>query len=266
MIKKAKYLLDFYIDASIHVALAVYALCYMFILQNNLPYDESLVYTVFYGSITGYNFVKYAPLANVGLDKLKKGFWVVVLFSLVCLFLLIYYASKLPFRTLGCLFLGLIILLGYIFPFFSKKNLRSVSRLKIFLVAFCWALVVVVAPVYHYNMKLSLQVVFESIQIFILIVALIIPFDIRDLRSDSNFLQTIPQLIGVKKSKQVAYVLLITYLLMDVTMWGWQLYQLTFILLIVAIRKMPSKPIKYYCSLGIESFPILLLLSYLIVI
>jgi len=211
MLKNAKYLLDFYIDASIHVALAVYSLYYMFVTKHHLPYDESLAYTLFYGTIVGYNIVKYATIVRLNVSKTKKSFWLIVVFSLLCFLFLTNYSLQLPLQTLGCLSVGLVILLGYIFPFFSNINWRSISKIKVFLVAFCWALAVVLAPIYHYNLKINAEIVTECFQVFVLVVALIIPFDIRDLKYDSKSLETIPQLVGVRKAKQLTYILLLIY-------------------------------------------------------
>ncbi len=57
--KSLKSLLDFYIDSSIHVALDVYSLVQ--ITENSLhfQYYENIAFTVFYGTIVGYNFLKY---------------------------------------------------------------------------------------------------------------------------------------------------------------------------------------------------------------
>jgi len=62
VIKVFRFLFNFYIEASIHVALAVFSLYYVFSIVNQLPYDEALGYTLFYGTITAYNFVKFATV------------------------------------------------------------------------------------------------------------------------------------------------------------------------------------------------------------
>jgi len=54
-----KQLFNFYINSSIHVALAVYALAYITLVEYDIEYDENVLYFVFYATITGYNFVKY---------------------------------------------------------------------------------------------------------------------------------------------------------------------------------------------------------------
>ena len=60
-------LFNFYLQSSLHVAFAVYALLqmtqHMFDIQN----DSASGYFAFFGTIVGYNFVKYDALAR------KKG-------------------------------------------------------------------------------------------------------------------------------------------------------------------------------------------------
>ena len=269
VVKALRFLFNFYIDASIHVALAVYALFYLFIVKHNLPYSEALAYTIFYGTITGYNFVKYAPVAKLHHKSLTKNLRFIQLFSLINFVALIYYAVQLPIKTLSCFFLGTLIVFAYVFPVFKRRNLRSVGKLKIYLVAFSWTIAVVIAPVVHYNITLEYQLMLEVIQVFVLVVALIIPFDIRDLQYDNSILETIPQKIGVKQSKVTACLLLGVYLVIDVVLNNKTYYLVSLLVIALTcftIYKMPNKPVKYYCSFGIESVPVLKLLLYLLFI
>ena len=59
-----KRIFEFYINSSIHVALAVLSLVLITVLEFNLKLPNSYWYFVFFGTITGYNFVKYAPIAG----------------------------------------------------------------------------------------------------------------------------------------------------------------------------------------------------------
>ena len=43
-----KQVFDFYINSSIHVALAVFSLAWITLLEFDLAYDESVLYFVFY--------------------------------------------------------------------------------------------------------------------------------------------------------------------------------------------------------------------------
>jgi hypothetical protein len=60
-----KQLLDFYINSSIHVALAVLALVKMTQFIVGRTHDTATVYFAFFGTIVGYNFVKYDALARL---------------------------------------------------------------------------------------------------------------------------------------------------------------------------------------------------------
>jgi hypothetical protein len=57
-----KKIFDFYIKSSIHVALSVYALVRMTHFMFHISADQSMAN---FGTIVGYNFVKYDALARV---------------------------------------------------------------------------------------------------------------------------------------------------------------------------------------------------------
>ena len=59
-----KRIVNFYLDSSIHVAFAVFALTWVTLLQFDLDYDKNVLYFVFFATITGYNFVKYFGVAK----------------------------------------------------------------------------------------------------------------------------------------------------------------------------------------------------------
>ena len=98
--KFLKQLFDFYINASIHVALAVYALVRITELYFNLSYNESLDYFIFYGTISGYNFIKYAGVAKLHHRSLTNQLKSIQVFSLFCFLAMCYYAWQLPLKTL----------------------------------------------------------------------------------------------------------------------------------------------------------------------
>lgn len=270
MIKLFNFLFKFYIDASIHVALAVYALFTVFVKTNGLVYDESIAYTLFYGTITSYNFVKFAPIAKLHYRNLTKNLQLIQVFSFFSFLGLIYYAFQLPFRTKVVFLVGMFLVIVYAIPVLQKKNLRSIGKLKIYWVAFCWTLSIVIAPTIHYKLPIiSFQFLLEIFQLFILIIALIIPFDIRDLECDNGALRTIPQEFGIRKSKIFAVGLLFVYLLIDIYLWGKINYWLPSSIMVglggMIILKMPKRAIKYYCSFYIESLPTIKLVLLLLI-
>ena len=56
---------SFYINSSIHVAFAVLAFVGISMLEYDLEIPNALWVFIFFGTITGYNFVKYAKIAGL---------------------------------------------------------------------------------------------------------------------------------------------------------------------------------------------------------
>jgi hypothetical protein len=67
-----KKIFDFYIKSSIHVALSVYALVRMTHFMFHISADQSMANFAFFGTIVGYNFVKYDALARAKKTNAKR--------------------------------------------------------------------------------------------------------------------------------------------------------------------------------------------------
>ena len=133
------------------------------------------------------------------------------IFSFICFCLLCYYGWLLPIKTLLYFApFGLLTLL-YIVPFLGgfQKNLREVSYLKIFIVAGVWSGVTAVIPLLSgdYGVNQDLILIFMQRTLFVL--ALILPFEIRDMQLDFKDISTLPQKIGVQQTKKFGFVLLL---------------------------------------------------------
>ena len=136
----AKQLFNFYINSSIHVALSVFSLTWITLIENDLLYDENVLYFVFYATITGYNFVKYFGVAKFHHRSLANWLKAIQIFSFFCFVLMCYYAFQLEKNTLTCIAIFGIITFFYAIPFLPKRlfldkqhNLRSIGGLKIYL-------------------------------------------------------------------------------------------------------------------------------------
>jgi len=257
-------LFDFYLNASIHVALSVY--CFVRITEKyfDLPYNEALDYFIFYGTITGYNFVKYFGIAKFHHRSLTKDLKVIQLFSFLCFLLMCYYASQLPFPTLlWYLPFGALTIL-YAIPFLSgfQKNLRNISYMKIVVVAFVWAGVSVVIPVLDAVQSVDNPVLwFLFLQRFVLVAVLILPFDIRDVQFDAISLQTIPKKIGEKNTKKLGFALLLFAVLLEFLIAPDTRFRSIFLLVFLAVlfflMRATVQQSKYYSSFWVELLPIL---------
>ena len=271
-----KKLFDFYLDSSIHVALAVYALSWITLLEYNLPYDENVLYFIFYATITGYNFVKYFGLAKFHHRRLADWLKIIQIFSALCFVLMCYYAVSLETKTLVSLSGFGIVTFLYAIPFVPKsifldaqQNLRSISGLKIYIIALVWAGVTVCVPLINGNYLLNIDVVITLIQRLLLVMVLMLPFEIRDLQYDSVKLATIPQRIGIKQTKVVGVLLVMLFFFIEYFKNDIIANRLVVLLIVTSIILLillfsKEKQNKYYSSFWVESIPICWLLLLLL--
>ena len=80
-----KIIFNFYINASIHVGFTVYAFVRITEQYFGLSYNGNLNYFIFFGTITGYNFVKYASVAKLHHRRLTKNLKIIQIFSFFAL-------------------------------------------------------------------------------------------------------------------------------------------------------------------------------------
>lgn len=263
-----KQILNFYINSSIHVGLSCYALVRMTQYMFHIPSDESVANFAFFGTIMGYNFVKYDALTRTHKLELRKELKLIILFSF-CSFLLVgYYFFQLQIivQVISVAFLGILLL--YTLPFFpNKKNARNWAGVKIYIVALCWVGVTIILPLLNENVSVGSDFYFKCVQRFILIFVLVLVFEIIDLKNDDPHLQTVPQQIGVKYTKILGYVLLIIFcgleFLNSHINGNFQSVPLQLVLIFVVaivvalfLAFANENRSKYYTSFWVESIPI----------
>jgi len=258
--KFLKSLFRFYINASIHVALAVVALLVLTTLQYKINLDFSLVSFVFFGTVTGYNFVKYAPVAKLHHRSLTNQLRQIQIFSFCCFLGLCISAFFVRFEVLFVTGILGLLTLFYAIPI-NKKNLRETSVLKIFIIAFIWATVVFVLPflednTYHFDQNQVWWTHF--VERFIWIILLMMPFEIRDLRYDKIYLKTLVSLFGIIKIKIVSFLILMGLSIYKVSSYGFQ-DSLIFVAIYISLAlfilasKKNQKP--YFASFWVEALP-----------
>ena len=271
--KRVKQLFDFYINSSIHVALAVYSLSYLTLLEYDISYDENILYFIFFATITGYNFVKYFGIAKFHHRSLTNWLKAIQVFSLFSFILMLYYVSQLHTNTLFYILIFALITFLYAIPFLPKRffldgqhNLRTISGLKIYLIALVWSGVTVFIPLINNDYYINTDVVITAAQLYVFVLVLMLPFEIRDLRYDSLKLSTVPQKIGVKQTKMLGVLLLSVFFILDFfkneTSSATKIFILIGILTLTALLVLFAKKEqgKYYSAFWVEGLPILWLI------
>ncbi|MEM5565357.1 hypothetical protein WNY78_09585 [Psychroserpens sp. AS72] len=263
-----KTIFDFYINSSIHVALAVFALSWVTLLQFGIEYDGNILFFIFFASITGYNFVKYFGLAKFHHRSLAQWLKTIQVFSGICFIIMCYFAFKLEYITLIYIgFFGLATFL-YAIPIIPKKifldkhkNLRSIGGLKVYIIAIVWSGVTVFLPLLNNHIAITDDIIITTLQRFIFVLVLMFPFEIRDLNFDSLKLATIPQKIGIKQTKIVGLILLVIFYVLnyfkdeiDAEFLLSALIISSITLLFLVLAKQHQN--KYYSAFWVESLPV----------
>lgn len=261
-------MLNFYINSSIHVALAVICLTLITVKRFDISIDENLIWFIFFATITGYNFVKYFGIAKFHHRRLANWLKAIQVFSFVSFIALCYFTFKLPQKTIVYLILFGLVTFFYAIPFLpkrffidTKQNLRSIGGLKVYVIAFVWTGVTVFLPFLHGHETIVFDVYIEAIQRFVLVIVLMLPFEIRDLRFDSLKLSTIPQQIGVIKTKILGVMLSVIFFLAEfskdfLTQQMLKNSLFTMVLLVLFISFSKKNQSIYYSAFWVESIPI----------
>lgn len=121
---------------------------------------------------------------------------------------------------MGCALVG-IVAMAYYTPLLRRKGrregLRGLYGAKVFYIALVWGLVCVGLPaLVAYATGLLVEeaaLVQQSACVVVFVLAITIPFDIRDQQSDRRYgLRTLPVLVGIKRSRYLGVVLLVLHM------------------------------------------------------
>ena len=262
--KFIKQLFHFYITSSVHVALSVYSLVRMTYFMFDIKANEPMANFAFFGTIVGYNFVKYDALARAKRNTMRKELKLIALLSFFSFIGVGYSFFQLERITQLVAMAVLALTLLYTLPFFpNRKNARNWAGVKIYIVSLCWVGVTLVLPLINAHFDLGVDFYLKCIQRFILVFVLILIFEILDLTNDDPHLQTVPQQIGVKRTKIVGlFLMLIPFYFLEFLKIHFIEKQLYINLVLVVMVSMfllfaNEKRSKYYTSFWVESIPIL---------
>ncbi len=237
--KVLEQILDFFINTSIHVAVAVFSLVQITKLQLNISTNSNVDFFIFFGTILGYNLLKYSQVFWKEIFTFKKNYLIVVI-SLNAFFGMLFYFSRLELiLQIEFIKIGILIL---IYPFIRKFGL-----IKMVFVSFCLTLITVYIPMINETHNFI-----YLIQRFLIVFCLLIPLEICDLEIDSKTIKTLPKIIGIPNLKVLGYGLLLVF-------WFLKLKFDIDIAIVIAIAIFFSdvNRSKYYTSFWVESLPII---------
>tara|TARA_A100000164_G_C21848417_1_gene743799 strand:- start:340 stop:1152 length:813 start_codon:yes stop_codon:yes gene_type:complete len=252
--------LSFYIKSSIHVAFAVVSLALISFKMAHYKPSLPLLIFIFCSALFSYNFIKFFHIIweNKNDNFYNPIFWL----SFICLIISLYLFFNFPILTKIILVMGGVLVLFYTLPVNNNlNNLRNAKGWKVYLVVVSWILLTVGVPLASnsvFEKKLFLQLsIIQGIYIFVAI----LPFDIRDLNSDSKNLNTLPQQLGISRVKVLGYILLFLNFIFTIICFGFQSpitisEFISFSFLAFLLKKSHPNNSKYFSSFWVEAIPI----------
>jgi len=218
-----KRILDFYIFSNLHVALAGFCITKITLIKYNVS-NSWVPFFVLFCILASYNFIRFYELKTKRLSWFKNWFlknrFGILFLSIVSIIMVFFitFFTKFNLKSFIILFPFALMTVFYVIPFFKFKNIefsfRYFPAIKIFSIAVSWAGISVLFPLEEAEIKFNATVYIEFIQRILILIAITIPFDIRDIDSDFKSLKTLPQMLGVKNAKILGILLLLLFVIL----------------------------------------------------
>ncbi len=267
------------------VSLCVAALTYRTFLYFNFPPSNALLVLVFSATYFIYNFQRLVRMNQKEIDEANIGFrmqWVyrnkkpilfTIVFAAIILGVSLFYLNIKTILALAIMgFFSVVYVVRFI-PYHNKwLALRDIPFLKIFVIAFVWTLVTGLLPLISskdVNQINLFHILFLSKQ-FLFVVAITIPFDIRDMKYDvEKGIKTFPLIVGVKITLVLGMLLLLGFVAISsyeflvfqsITLRLW-IAEIIAILLVMVLLLLSKKQPELFYSFIIEGTSLLLAIT-----
>jgi len=243
-----KQFFNFYLSASIHIGFAVLALTIVTDLSLKIPQQSNFYEVVFFGTVFGYNVLRYFDAFNNCLLWFAQN-RTITLVSILSFSLAAYHFLELSIpMQLSFIAIAAVIIL---YP-----ALRRFGLIKMFLVSFCITTITVYLPIVN-SREFTADCFITFLQRFLIVISLLIPFEISDSKTDHPSLQTLPQQFGIRHTKMFGMLLVVPFLFLEFfkTNQSYSVLIVSIITVLFIYFSSVNKS-KYYTSFWVESVPI----------
>ena len=199
---------------------------------------------VFFATLFAYNF-QYISEQTSNDDRQKQTSWITLNLKFIkiltitsffiCVFLSLYIFTPLLLLVSSPVFL---LVFFYKKGTFNKLSLRNIPLAKIIIIAFCWMCSCSIIPGLISNELISVKM---SLYIFLYVIAITLPFDIRDYHFDNESIITIPHLFGAKATYFLSIIILFFLFIMSLENYGLLLFISISLIIILPSYKLRSE-------------------------
>lgn len=219
-------LVDFTTTSSLLIAAAAAGFLYSAYLQLSIHPDWYLILIVGFATLFMYNLQKMLGILmfGKGFSLLSRPEFILLLagtlFSALVLIISLMSAES---EIILWLIIPALLSVLYAAPIFPYKGIKIAIRgypyIKIYLILFVWIWVTAIMPWGLTGTEFSADFILFFFQRALFLMAILIPFDIRDLQTDFVFQRTIPQMMGVEPSKKLALLMMAGYAALAIIRW-----------------------------------------------
>lgn len=257
----------FYLKTNIHVALATTALVYISALNTGYDLATYMPVFVFFTTLWAYYFVRIFENCTCSYEVVVAYLSRQDLLNIILIFFSflgsLYFGLRVGLDKMGWVLLSAILTLLYALPVFKFKKktvyLRMFAWVKIISVALVWAIHTVIFPLQEH--LADGQVWIEFLQRFFLIMALMIPFEIKDMNNEAIHISTLTSLYGITVAKKIGFMLMLMFFVISflkTPIFGGQILSELFIFVLTLFFIKKAKPNTSYWFTGfwIDGVPI----------
>ena len=211
--------------------------------ESNLKESLFLCGFVFCSTLLIYNFQRLYKFQNSNQDSPTKTWFLKNKRLIICVCIISAIGTSVSAFTLNpesiillsVLFFFSLFYVVKILPFKGGKiALREVPYFKLFLISFVWTMVIVTLPIVQFGSFLSLkELTLFGFEKGLFILALTIPFDIRDLKYDKPFIKTLPQSIGIFPSIIISNIALVLAIILSIQLYRMELYSFSNLIAVI---------------------------------
>ena len=201
-------LLKFLVYSNIWISLGASLLTLLSFKVIGFAPNIDYVLFVFFCTLFSYNFQRVSRLKTIA--KYSPNSWVVENSTIAKVLLFLSFIGAIVFVPIFEAPFSLIwlVILAVISVGYSYGKLRDLPYVKILLISTSWAIASGIIPAIVLENQPTFVFLTSFGWVFCYILAITIPFDIRDIGIDEERKKTIPQWVGTKNSKIIALVFL----------------------------------------------------------
>ena len=220
LLKKA---LENIIFSNLLVSISIGTLCYGICHQLKIPNELWYGSFVFSSTLLTYNFQRLIKSNQIIQNPTNHILWVQThkfflyfIFYSCSILCLVSFLKVYNWGLISVFILSISMVISFLYVIkINTKNLRDIPYLKIHLIAIIWVVAIGIFELLNEKYFTSEKWGFVLAHYFY-IVAVTIPFDIRDLKYDDPIQRTIPQVFGIINAKIISVLFLIIYFLIAI--------------------------------------------------